>query len=205
LFPGKYDKFAATPRIVDTRPFTASRADRIESGSLVVTITVDAGKAQHNLPLALWNLPREFQRGDDWYHASDNCRFVPIVAPYTGDLNGFLIADVSEGHNVFTLRIRSPTRISQTLDFQIGDSLRGKIFTRDGRQMAYIWPTGPWGATLRLTLPAGKAAQVYVAPEGSLQQCEPGETTIEVPQEQWMRLVGLSRAEILQFASAEHQ
>jgi hypothetical protein len=205
LLPGKYDKFAATPHALDTRPFHVSRCDTLNSGSLVVTITVDARKDQNNLPLALWNLPREFEPGDDWYHASDKSRFVPIVAPYSGNLNGFLLANVTKGRNVFTLRISSPARTLQSMDFQIGASLRGKIFNRDGRQMAYIWPTGPWPATLHLHLPAGSCAKAYVAPQGALLECPSGDTTVKIPQDQWMRLVGLDRDQIVQFATAEHQ
>ena len=132
MFPGTYDKYAATPCIMDTRPYHATRRDAIDSGSLVVTLPVDAQGTRNNLPLALWDLPREFQPGVNWYHASDNSRFVPIVAPYTGNLNGFLLADVTKGHNVFTLRITSSERPLKTIDFQIGSSLRGKIFPRDG-------------------------------------------------------------------------
>jgi hypothetical protein len=205
LLPGKYDKYAATPRLMDTRSFQASRQDAESAGSLIVKVTVDARKDQRNLPLALWNLPREFERGADWFHSSGNCRFVPIEAPYTGNLNGFLIAQVTKGRNVFQLRISSPARTLQSMDVQIDASLRGKIFTRDGRAMAYIWPTGPWPATLHLHLPAGKSAKAYLAPQGMLRECAPGETTLEIPQEQWLRLVGLDREQIIKFASAEHQ
>jgi hypothetical protein len=204
LLPGKYDKFAATPRLVDTRPFQAARRDRMEDGALVVTISVDARKAERDLPLALWNVPREFRPGGDWFQASQGCRFVPIAAPYTGNLNGFLIADVTAGRNLFTLRIDSPARAAQVLDFKIGDGVRGKVIHRDRREMAYIWPGGPWPATLRLHLPPGKSAQAYVAPEGALQQCGAGESSIEIPQGEWMRVIGLSRDEILRFATAEH-
>jgi len=205
MLPGKYDKFAATPCQMDTRGLEASRCDKNGKESLVVRLTVDASRPQENLPLALWNLPREYLEGTKWFQASENCRFVPVVAPYTGNLNGFLIAKVAKGRSEFTLKISSPKRELKDMDFQIGSGLRGKIFHRDGREMAYIWPTGPWGATLKLRLPAGKSVEAYVAPKGDRQQCAEGETSLQIPQNQWMRLVGLGREEILRFASAEYQ
>ena len=204
LVPGKYDKFAATPRTMDTRPFHASRHDALDSGSLVVTIAVDATKAQSNLPLALWNLPREFQPGDDWFHASPNSRFVPIVAPYTGNLNGFFIANVVEGHNVFTLRIDSPARPLQSMDFQIGTSLRGKIFTRTAARWPISGPAVRGPPRCGCTFLRENSARAYISPKGDLQDCPSGETTLEIPQNQWLRLVGLDRDQIVQFASGEH-
>jgi hypothetical protein len=203
LLPGRYDKYAATPRLTDTRPFQASRVDRDEAGALIVTVTVEAQSAQKNLPLALWNLPREFRSGAAWYHASANCRFVPIVAPYSGNLNGFLVADVAVGHNAFTLRIESPARELHQLDFRIGATLCGKVIARDGQSIAYLWPSGPWAANLHIHLPAGKSARAYVAPNGEVQNETTGDTTIVIPQDQWMRLVGLTRDEIIQYTRVD--
>jgi hypothetical protein len=205
LFPGKYDKYAATPHTLDTRPLEAVRRDRVEGNSLAVTITVEAKAAQKNLALALWNIPREFQPGEGWFQTSAQCRFLPVLAPYSDNLNGFLVADVAPGRNVFEVRISSAPREPKLLDFQIGASVRGKVVRRDGTSMAYLWPTGPWPAALRLVLPAGKSARAYVAPRGVLQECPPGDTMLEIPQDQWMRLVGLDREEILRFASATHR
>jgi hypothetical protein len=208
MLPGNH-KYEITPRTLDTRPFQATRQDQVQNGTqggaLTITVTVQARAAQKNLALALWNIPRQFKPGTDWFRASERCRFVPVAAPYTDNLNGFLMADVQKGQNIFTVRFTSPERALQVMDFQIGASVRGKIFNRGGVNMAYLWTTGPWPATLNLDLPAGQTAQGYVTPEGVLQECKPGKNTIVIPQEQWMRLVGLSRDQILKYSTAMHE
>ena len=62
--------------------------------------------------------------------------------------------------------IASEAREPKALDFRIGASVCGKVFHRNGVTMAYLWPTGPWAAEVRLDLPAAAAARVYVGPEG---------------------------------------
>jgi hypothetical protein len=56
-----------------------------------------------------------------------------------------------------------------------------------------------------LTLPLAKEAKVYVAQLGVEQQCGPGENSFVIPREQWLRLVGLDREEILRYARTEHR
>ena len=204
LLPGKFDKLAATPRIVDTRPFHAARVDRVDGDALEVTVQVEAKVARKNLALALWNVSRAFRPGEGWFRASANCRFVPILAPYSDNLNGFLVADVAQGTNTFRVVIASESRQPKALDFRIGTSVRGKVFRRNGVTMAYLWPTGPWAAEVRLELPAAATARVYVAPEGIEQCCRQGASTFTIGQEQWARLVGLQRDAILRYAAASH-
>jgi hypothetical protein len=205
LLPGKFDKFAATPRLVDTRSFQARRMDRVEGDILEVTIAVDGTRARKNLVLALWNVSTEFRPGEDWFCTSVNCRFVPVLAPYNDNLNGFLVADVGKGANTFRVRFASSPRVPRILDFKIGDSVRGKVFRRNSQTIAYLWPTGPWAAEVRLDLPTSTTARAYVAPEGREQCCNGGPNTFTIRQEQWARLVGLEREEILRYATASHR
>jgi hypothetical protein len=206
LLPGKFDKFAALPRIVDTRPFQARRVDQVDGDAMAVTVEVAAATARKDLALALWNVPREFRPGEDWFCTSANCRFVPVLAPYSDNLNGFLVANVAKGSNTFRVRFTSPPRRPTLLDFRIGTSVRGKIFRRNGQTMAYLWPTGPWAAEVRLDLPAVLTARVYVAPEGVEQCCGQNRlSTFTIGQEQWARLVGIERGEILRYATASHR
>ena len=205
LLPGRFDKLAATPRIVDTRPFQVAREERLDGGALEVTVRVQATAAQKNLALALWNVPRAFRPGEEWFRTSANCRFLPVLAPYSENLNGFLVADVAQGANTFRVRIASAPREPKLLDFQIGASVRGKVFRRNGVTMAYLWPTGPWAAEVRLDLPTATSARVYVAPDGVEQRCDGGQNAFTVGQEQWARLVGLEREEILRCATASHR
>jgi len=200
LRPGTFDKFAATPRIVDTRKFKVERADAESGKSLAITVSVEAAEAHSGLALALWDIPREFQRGTDWFNASSGARFVPVLAPYTDNLNGFLIVNVKPGANRFTLQINSPARTLQSQDVKIGDSLEGKVFTRDGTTMAYVWSSLPWSSSLVLTLPEGKSATVYVAPQGIRQECRAGANRFDIPQGQWLRVTGLTREELRESA-----
>jgi len=196
MIPGKYDKYAATPTCVDTRTFHATRKDAVAGSALTINVTVDAKVARKALTLSLWDIPREFKKGASWFNASEGARFVPIVAPYTDNLNGFLIVDVKAGSNSFTLRIDSPPRELKSLDFSIGDYLKGKVYVRNGVTMAYVWNSLPWASTLSLTLPQGKAATVFVAPEGVEQTCRAGENLFKIPQGRWLRIKGLSGDEI---------
>jgi hypothetical protein len=201
IIPGQFDKFAATPRIVDTRNYEVTRVDAEDGSALVITVKVDARDERKSLALSLWDIPREFMKGGSWFKASDGARFVPVLAPYTDNLNGFLIVDVKPGSNTFTLRIDSPERKPRSLDIDIGASLKGKVFARDGMTMAYVWNSLPWSSSLTLTLPEGKSAKVYVAPEGIEKNCGAGNSTFPIPQGQWLRIVGLSREEIRAFSS----
>jgi hypothetical protein len=121
------------------------------------------------------------------------------------NLNGFFIADVAKGKNTCRVRFTAPPREPKLLDFQIDRSVRGKVFRRNGATMAYLWPTGPWAAEVRLDLPAAATARVYVAPLGIEQRCSRGQSTFTIGQEQWARLVGLEREEVLRYATASHR
>ena len=74
--------------------------DRVNGDALEVTVQVEAKVARKNLALALWNVPRAFRPGEGWFRRSANCRFVPILAPYSDNLNGFLVADGRRGQTL---------------------------------------------------------------------------------------------------------
>lgn len=191
LYPGLHDPFEVVPRILDTRQFEVHRDDANQPDRFVSRLTVQASVAQRNLVLALWNLPRAWQPGEDWYSVEGAARFVPIRAPFAANLNGLLVVDVSPGENTFTLTVETPERVPRRTTVHIGDTIEGRVFERDGVKMAYLWPTRPWGVTLRVALPEGACATVYVAPEGTQQQCVSGVNTFAIPSQQWMRLTGL--------------
>ena len=108
LVPDTDDRFKVEPKIIDTRTFKATRQDTEKNDSTEVVITVESKTAQKRLALSLWNIPCEWKAGADGYVASPGCRFVPVRAPFSGNLNGFLIADVKPGVNRFTLTVKTP-------------------------------------------------------------------------------------------------
>lgn len=192
--PDNYDRFAWTPLITDTRGISAQRKDEQKGGKLVVTLTVNSDRDLKQFPLALWDLPREWKTGDGWYTASGG-RFVLMKVPFTHNLSGVLVADLKAGENRLTLTINSPVRQPATLDVVAGN-LRGKVFERDGRSMAYVYPAVPWEVSFELTVPEGKSVQYYAAPKGEKVDLPPGTHKLVINKEQWSRIVGLNREEL---------
>ena len=192
--PENYDRFAWTPTITDTRKMSAQRKDEQKKGKLVVTLTVQSDRDYKQFPLALWDLPREWKKGDGWYSVSSG-RFVPIKVPFTHNLSGVLVADLKVGENILTLTIDSPPRTPATLDVTAGN-LHGKVFERDGRAMAYVYPAVPWDVSFELTVPEGKSVQYYAAPKGEKVDLPAGTHKLTIEKERWSRIVGLNREEL---------
>ena len=192
--PENYDRFAWTPMITDTRKMSAQRKDEQAGGKLVVRLTVRSDKDLKQFPMALWDLPRQWQAGEGWYAASGG-RFVPMKVPFTHNLSGVLVADLKAGENHLMLTIDSPVRPPATLDMAAGN-LRGKVFERDGRAMAYVYPAVPWEVSFELTVPEGKSVQYYAAPKGEKVDLPPGKHELVIQKDLWSRIVGLSREEL---------
>ncbi len=198
LYPGEHDPYAVVPKILDTRTLHVQRTESEREGALLVTVTVQSPLAQKNLVLALWDLNRTWRAGTGWWSVDgSSSRFVPVRAPFTGNLNGLLVCDVAEGQNQFVVKIETPPRPIVPSTLQIGKSIEGRVFQRDGQWMAYLWPTRPWEATLILHLAAEQHADVYVAPAGQRQALTSGENSVLIPAGKWMRLTGLSPQEIV--------
>ena len=202
IYPDSDDRFRMTPRMIDTRRFKATREDRETAGATEIRMTVQSELTQKNLALAVWDIPREWRKGQRWFATSRSCRFVPVRAPYSGNLNGFLLADVKAGVNRFTLKVKSPRRELEQTELALNGGqgmgqIRGQVFTRDGRTMAYLCPAGETTQTLRLTVPAGRDVRGYVAPEGEEIRCKAGLNEFKLAPKLWMRLVGMTRAEIV--------
>jgi hypothetical protein len=193
--PDNYDRFAWTPSITDTRKMSAERKEEQSGGKLVVTLTLRSDQARKQFPLALWDLPRQWQAGEGWYRAGGGARFVPVKVPFTDNLSGVLVADLKAGENRLTLTIDSPPRTPATMDVAMGN-LRGKVFERDGRAMAYVYPAVPWDTAFELTVPQGKSVQYYAAPKGERVDLPPGTHKLVINKERWSRIVGLNRDEL---------
>ena len=198
LYPGQHDPFAVVPKIVDTRLFEVTRTDAAKEDGLEISVTVKAKADQKNLALALWNIRREWRKGEGWWSvAGGTARFVPVRAPFTGNLNGLLVADIKAGENKFTLSIKTPARsLTPSTIKMAGGTVEGRVFERDGQLMAYLWPTKPWGTTVVVNLPAGKQADAYIAPVGTRQPLVVGNNSFTIPAGKWMRVVGLTAEEL---------
>lgn len=203
LYPGQHDPFKVVPKILDTRLFKVRRSEEEKGEQLTVTVSVEAKAAQKNLTLALWEIPRQWRAGEGWWSVAGKARFVPVRAPFSGNLNGILVVDVKQGENQFAVTIRTPRRQNVATTIQIADGVEGRVFRRDGELMAYLWPKKPWAATLAVKLPAGKQADAYIAPKGERQALKAGEENrFTIPMGGWMRIVGLSAEELAGCARA---
>ena len=189
------DRYAMTPMITDIRKMKVTRAEKEQDGALEITMTLETPVALKQFPLGLWNLPREWKAGEGWWKVARANRFVPIRAPYTGNLNGILEVDAQPGKNEYRLTIPTPKRAPQSQDILL-KAVHAKVFTRDGQSMAYLWPMQPWETEFELTVPEGKSVQYYAAPKGERVDLKPGKHRLTINKESWSRIVGLNRNEL---------
>jgi len=194
--PEKHDKFELTPRVTDTRPVSASRTDLIQpDGGLAITLEVESDRERLNFPLALWNIPRQWQPGEGWYRVTGgSARFVPVRAPYTGNLNGILVADLKPGKNQLTLQVNSAPRELQSLSALTPPSMGAQAIEREGKTTVYLWSKLPWGCKAKLNLPPGKSAAVYVSPMQTRIDVT-GQSEFELEPTTWAQIEGLTKAE----------
>ena len=163
VIPNTDDRFRVTPRIVDTRPFKVSSRMEEVAGATRVNIEVRAQVAQPALALAVWDVPREYSKDTARFRLRGAQRFVPVRAPFTGNLNGILVADIRKGVNRVTLTIMTPPRTPRSLDLLLGDSVMAKVFERDGGVMAYAFAIGTAPAAFELKPPQITPVRLYPA------------------------------------------
>lgn len=193
-------KYDVTPSIEDWRDLKVSRKD--EPGKTHrVTLTVESPLAAERVPLAVWDIPREWKPGKDWFKTKNVREFIPVVAPETDNLNGVLVVDLKKGMNTFSVEIATPARELKTMDTTFADAVRAKTWTHgthDGRPVTYLWPVNPWGAEVTVTIPEGKTATAYLTPDTKEQELTAGVYKFNLRFQQWLRLIGLTQAEINQ-------
>lgn len=194
-------KFEIFPKIVDTRNFTVSEVRRNSDGK--ISVTVHATVAQKNLPISLWDIAREFSKDDAKFTVTGGGRFVPVKSPFTGNLNGYLIASVAVGKNTFTLNITTPQRAIQSVEFEVGDAIKGKVFETNGRKDAYIWNKYPWDTKVKINIPQGSTMDVYVSPLSAKQTLNPGYNVINIPYGERMQIVGYSKDGLTNMITAD--
>jgi len=196
-YPDTDDRFRQIPRMIDTRQFKVERDNKEEKGYTQITIRLEAKVAQRNLALAVWNIPRAWRTGKAWYDTSANCRFVPVVAPFSGNLNGFLICQVRPGANSFTLKLTSAPRAIESTALSFGGgAVAGRVFNRDHKPLAYLCSTRETTQTVTLEVPAGRDVRAYIAPLGEELRCLAGRNTFKIGPQRFMRLTGMTQPEI---------
>ena len=185
--------------MIDTRLFQAARKDEEKQAATVVTLTLQAKAARKNLALAVWDIPREWKAGQGWYETSANCRFVPVRAPFTGNLNGVLVADVKPGANTLTLTVKTPRRTPGRTDVALnGGGIKGQVFSRDGQSTAYLFAVDKTSQTLRLAVPDGRAVRLYnEASGGKGVVCKVGLNEFVLAPDTWVRVAGMKHEEII--------
>jgi hypothetical protein len=191
IIPNTDDRFRVTPKILDTRLFEVSSTVREEAKQTVVQIEVVAKRAQRNLALAVWDLPREYARDVRQFRLTGARRFIPVRAAYTHNLCGIIVADVKKGKNSITLAVGTEPRAITYLDLRLGGNLMAKVFERDGAATAYLYNTGAAPETLRLTPLEGVTYQL-VPFDSDAPVAVAGPTEITIERGKCQRLVGPS-------------
>jgi hypothetical protein len=191
-------KYDLTPTPEDWRSATVSRTD--EAGKKHrITVTVESPRNAERVPLAIWDIPREWEPGKDWFKTENAREFIPVVAPQTDNLNGVLVVDLKKGANTFAVEISTPERELQTMDTTFVDCVRAKTWTRgthDGRPVTYLWPQNPWGAKVEVTVPEGRTVTAYLTPNAEEHELASGTHTFDLRFNNWLRLTGLTRQEV---------
>ncbi|MCA9428768.1 MAG: hypothetical protein KC994_27060, partial [Candidatus Omnitrophica bacterium] len=122
-------------------------------------------------------------------------RFLPVRAPFTGNLNGILIADIKKGENRITLNVKTDSRPLQFLDVQLGKTAYAKVLDRGGESTAYLFTPAEIPVDLEIAPPLETEAQLFPSNyEGPIPLR--GLNTIRLDPGQCPRVVGLSREEL---------
>lgn len=155
------DRFRVTPAVVDTRAFTVKTAMQECDTGTRVAVEIAARTGRKDLALALWDIPRTFTRDAACFSLSGAERFIPVRAPYTQNLCGILVADVNEGSSRIELVVSSPPRAAATMDLQVNESVKAKVFERGEVTTAYLFVEGTSPATVDCSPQAGDALRHY--------------------------------------------
>lgn len=191
VIPNTDDRFRVTPSITDTRPIKVSSSTEEVNGATRVNIEVEAEVAQPALALAVWDLPREYSQDPPRFRLRGAQRFIPVRAPFTGNLNGIIVANIKRGRNPITLTVATPPNTTRSLDLLLGDDAMAKVFERDGGAMAYVFCVGNSPAQFELKPPPGLPVRVYPA-DSDTPTLLRGPTVIVVKRGECLRVGGLA-------------
>ncbi|MCB9770355.1 MAG: hypothetical protein H6752_19325 [Candidatus Omnitrophica bacterium] len=195
VIPNTEDRFRVTPKILDTRGIEVRTQTEERAEATVMTLEIDAASDYQNLALAVWNLPRTYTEDSNQFLLQGAERFIPVRAPFTGNLNGILIADLKKGKNQMTLEVKTDSRPLQFLDVRLGESAFAKVLDRGGESTAYLFTTAEVPVDLEIAPTSETEAQLFPSNyEGPIPLR--GLNTIRLDPGQCPRVVGLSREEL---------
>jgi hypothetical protein len=197
LVPNTEDRFRVTPSIIDSRKFEVTSAMEERAEGTFVSIDVEARAAQRNLSLAVWDIPRAFTTDSSNVVLNGGKRFIPVRASFTGNFCGIVVADVLEGKSRIELLITSAKRDLKTIDYQINDLVKGKLFERNGRSTLYLFLDGVGASDVVVTIPQGIDAKLYPFDSDDSKTLV-GEAKITVEQGKFQRVTGLKTENVLQ-------
>ena len=146
--PNTEDRFRATPRILDTRSFSATLKTQETGAATKLVIEIEAETPCKDLALAVWNIPRTFSQDPSSWRLSGAKRFIPVRAPFTANFNGIIEANIHPGRNRIRLAINTPARPPATLDYRIPGPAKAKVFPREKDLIAYLFAEGSQAAEI---------------------------------------------------------
>jgi hypothetical protein len=182
--PDNIYKYEITPRVADTRDFDVTEVRDANE----ITVTVNAKRNCRNLTVSLWDI------GYSEYglKIEGDARFVKAVAPYTNQLNGILICNVSKGTNIFKVTFGAEKRIVKANYAELGN-VGCKVFERD-EVNAYFWNLTPFQGALEIIAEPKREAYYYLSPLSEKKHLVIGK--IEIPSNEKLVINGLTLEEL---------
>ena len=197
VIPNTDNRFKGVPPIYDTRNMKATVDVSDKSDHTEVQVVIDSKVAKKDIALSIWDIPREYSENLQVYSLQGATRFIPVKAPFTGNLNGILVADVQKGKNTVTLKVSSDSRNIISQDLKLNDAIFAKVFERDHDSIAYLYNPTSEKASINFTVPDGKVVKLYHhATKTDIPESLSGEATFDIEPQKPTRLQGLTANEM---------
>ncbi len=187
-------KFGPEPERTDGVEVATTLLPETGGARLVVEITSD--RAFGRLPVALWEVPYDLERGRVEVLAGD-ARLIPVRAALEGSRHALAVGPVQPGANRWEFALHGALA-AYVPHLRTHHHLVGlKTSPNPGRiPYTYVWTELPDGATVRLRVPAGREiwAEYY---DGSRQSSDQGELSVRLAWPRpWARLWNLTAEEV---------
>ncbi len=156
---------ACVPRQTDLRGVTVDIERTPDSGGVRVTARIVSPVKINLLPLAVWRLPLDPERGGRAVESSPGSRWIPVRDGWSGNLHGILaLTDVPAGTSEWSLRVAGAAKPSGTIDFSVDGVLAGRTMRMTEETRTYFWrETVDCRLKVRIRVPPGRpAAAMYL-------------------------------------------
>ncbi len=149
----------SVPAMVPLDGVKADVKERIISQGIEVTITVDSIRALPYLPVAVWHIPLASAVVAS---ASERARYVGVVDGSTGNAHAVVVCDrVPAGKSVWIVRLKGTSKEPVSTELKIGETVRGRLFLRDGTPQVYLWLVGGNSGVLKIAVPIGSKVSTH--------------------------------------------